>query len=229
MKTRSYTHLALVVVGVLVLTVTLSVIFSRAQQDTAATLLQNSVFAVTEEQIATLAEARLQAFFTNRIPHTACANCFQVGDGRYGIYEEVPGTGKVLSRDLPDPAPLGPGEVCPDRDSETGEPIWYQGKQGFVGPTDEEPLSASLPIPKIELSVSRRDTKTNFSESKGFMVLALVNTAWLCSLPLSKVRIESRFQPLLKGSLSLSKNLRCFNRRLMELISTGPCPSVQTL
>jgi len=34
---------------------------------------------------------------------------------------------------------------------ETGEPLWYKGNQAFVGPTDEEPWSTSLPIPLIQL------------------------------------------------------------------------------
>ena len=86
-----------------------------------------------------------------RIPHPACPHCFKLANGMPGILEAVPGTDYVISRDLPDPAPLPLEEVRPDRHPETGEPVWYKGTQAFVGPTDEEPMSASLPVPLIQV------------------------------------------------------------------------------
>lgn len=86
-----------------------------------------------------------------RVPHPACPYCFKEAcDNCYGIYEEVPGTGMIILRHIPDPAPLRPGETRP-RFTQQGEPIWYVGDQGIIGPTDEEPVSLELPISLIEL------------------------------------------------------------------------------
>lgn len=199
MKVRSSTPLTLAVVGVIALIFILPAAFSRAQQDTVATLLQNPALAVTEEQIAALAEARRQAFLTNRIPDPACLNCFKVGDGRYGIHEEVPGTGQVLSRDLPDPAPLQPGEVRPEYDSETGEPIWYIGTQGFVGPTDEEPLSTSLPIPKIELKRIKARHEREIFDIKGVHGLGIGEKGFIVSLLPERSKNQSLVPPFIEG------------------------------
>ncbi|NOT57047.1 MAG: hypothetical protein HOP18_20800 [Deltaproteobacteria bacterium] len=98
-----------------------------------------------------LARARLDAWHNRHMPHPACPNCYKVDSGLPGIFEKVPGTDHIISRDIPDPAPLGKGEIRPDRHPETGEPLWYKGRQAFVGPTDEEPVSASLPRPLIEV------------------------------------------------------------------------------
>jgi hypothetical protein len=98
-----------------------------------------------------LARARLDAWYNKHIPHPACPNCYKVDSGLPGIFEKVPGTDHIISRDLPDPAPLGLGEIRPDRHPETGEPLWYKGRQAYVGPTDEERVSASLPRPLIEV------------------------------------------------------------------------------
>jgi hypothetical protein len=96
-----------------------------------------------------LERVRMDAWLHKRIPHPACPNCFKVDDGLEGLFESVPGTDYVIARDIPDPAPLEPGEIRPDRHPETGEPLWYKGHQPFVGPTDEENISASLPVPLI--------------------------------------------------------------------------------
>lgn len=141
MKTRPHSRL-IVVIGVFALVVTVSAMFSLAQQGTASV--------VSLDQLAALDAAHINAWAAQRVPPLACANCFKIPDGRYGIFEEVPGTGIIISRDLPDPAPLGFREVRLQFDGE-GEPIWYKGNQGYVGPIDEEPLSAELPIPRIEL------------------------------------------------------------------------------
>jgi hypothetical protein len=140
----------MVVGGSLTLIIALSAIISRAQQDTATDLVHDPTSAITEEQSAARLAAQRQVLLTSRVPHAACAACFKVGDGRYGIYEEVQGTGVLIPREIPDPAPLRKGRVRPSVDEE-GEAIWYIGDQGFVGPTDEEPVSVDLPIPKIEL------------------------------------------------------------------------------
>ena len=95
-----------------------------------------------------LAKERLDAWLHKRIPHSACPNCFTV-EGEFGIHETVPGTDFVITRDLPDPAPLEPGKIREQVHPETGEPLWYKGNQAFVGPTDEENVSNSLPIPLI--------------------------------------------------------------------------------
>jgi hypothetical protein len=67
------------------------------------------------------------------------------------VFEEVPDTGVILTREIPNPAPLEPDERRLEFDVETGLPIWYIGRQPYVGPTDEEPFSDELPIPKIVL------------------------------------------------------------------------------
>jgi hypothetical protein len=149
MKTRFYLYsLMIILIGACI--VALPIVFSRAQQGSAATPLQDPVSATTEEQTTALMETQRQALFTNRVPHAACATCFKVGDGRYGIYEDIPSAGVLIPREIPDPAPLEAGEVRPEFDEE-GEQIWYVGHQGVVGPTDEEPVSKELPVPKIEL------------------------------------------------------------------------------
>ncbi|MGH7963087.1 MAG: hypothetical protein ACRERD_14865, partial [Candidatus Binatia bacterium] len=199
MKARFSILLTLGVVSVIALIFILPAAFSRAQQDTAALLLQNPELAVTEEQIAALAEARRQAFLTNRIPDPVCLNCFKVGDGRYGIHEEVPGTNQVLSRDLPDPAPLQPGEVRPEYDDLTGESIWYIGTQGFVGPTDEEPLSASLPIPKIELKRIQARHEREIFDIKGMHGLGIGEKGFIVSLLPEKSKNRSLVPPFIEG------------------------------
>jgi hypothetical protein len=96
-----------------------------------------------------LEKARTDAWFNKRVPHPACPNCYKVDSGLEGIFESVPGTDHVISRDIPDPEPLAIGELRPDRHPETGEPLWYKGHQAFVGPTDEENVSVKLPVPMI--------------------------------------------------------------------------------
>lgn len=152
MKARSYVHF-FIITCVAVFVFALPIVFSRAQQDLqdlTGALLQSPSPAVTEEQIRERIEAQRRELLTNRIPHFACANCFKVGDGRFGVYEEAPRTGILFPREIPDPAPLRKDTVRPSI-TEEGEKIWHIGDQGFVGPTDEEPVSADLPIPKIEL------------------------------------------------------------------------------
>ena len=97
-----------------------------------------------------LEKVRRDAWFNKRVSHPACPNCFKV-EGEFGIHETVPGSDYVITRDLPDPAPLEPGEVRVNVHPETGEPLWYKGNQAFVGPTDEELWSTSLPVPLIQL------------------------------------------------------------------------------
>lgn len=54
-------------------------------------------------------------------------------------------------REVPNPAPIDPGEQRLEVDPETGLPIWYIGHQPYVGPTDEQPFSQEFPVPKIAL------------------------------------------------------------------------------
>ena len=104
---------------------------------------------VTIESVPTAGEGKLAT--AKRVPHPACPHCFKlVCDNCYGIWEEVPGTGVIINREIPDPAPPRPGEVRP-RFDKSGQPIWYIGQQAYVGSTDEEPFSPDLPIAKIEL------------------------------------------------------------------------------
>lgn len=84
-----------------------------------------------------------------RVPHPACPHCFkELCDSCYGIFEEVPGTGIIISRQIPDPAPGRPKGVQFDKD---GQPMYYIGDQPIIGQIDEEPVSQDLPIPLIEL------------------------------------------------------------------------------
>ena len=94
----------------------------------------------------------------DRIPHPACPNCFTIArycsGGRYQIFERMLVEGKevIISRQIPNPAPLRPGEVREEFDKATGgEPVWYIEYQAYVGPTDEEPFSDKCPVPQIEL------------------------------------------------------------------------------
>lgn len=85
-----------------------------------------------------------------KVPHPACPHCFTYDCPEcYTIFEEVPGTGIILTRQLPNPAPQLPEGVR--MQDNAGRPIWYIGRQPYVGPTDEEPFSQELPIPLIEL------------------------------------------------------------------------------
>lgn len=85
-----------------------------------------------------------------KVPHPACPNCFTYDcPACYTIFEEVLGTGIILTREIPNPAPQLPEGVR--MHDNAGRPIWYIGRQPYVGPTDEEPFSQELPIPLIEL------------------------------------------------------------------------------
>jgi len=143
MTTVSRIVLGLAVLGGAALTCMSPLVFSAPSQDQ-----ENGVLDTPARR--TLEKERKDAWVNKRKPHPACPNCFKV-DGENSIFESVPGTDYVIARDIPDPAPLEPGEVRADRHPETGEPLWYKGHQAFVGPTDEENVSASLPIPMIQL------------------------------------------------------------------------------
>jgi hypothetical protein len=84
------------------------------------------------------------------VPHPACPHCFTYAcPDCYTIVEEVPGTGIILARQLPNPAPQLPEGVR--MHDNAGRPIWYIGRQPYVGPTDEEPVSPELPLSLIAL------------------------------------------------------------------------------
>ncbi len=85
-----------------------------------------------------------------KVPHPACPHCFTYDCPEcYTIFEEVPGTGIILTRQLPNPAPQLPEGVR--LHDNAGRPIWYIGRQPYVGPTDEEPVSPELPLSLIAL------------------------------------------------------------------------------
>lgn len=172
MSNRLYPSLVLVVVSVLAFAITVPGIFSFVPQ-------RFSSAAVAQTPDAPPFETN--ALVTNRVPHPACPNCFKVaGENRYGVYEEIPETKELIFRLIPDPAPLAPGEVRPDFDYELGEKIWFIGDQAMVGPTDEEPVSAELPMSRIELMrIKSRHTQEMFRirgvhgvaiDAKGFRV-----------------------------------------------------------
>lgn len=92
----------------------------------------------------------------DRLPHFECDTCFTVpglNEGRYQIFESVEVGDKehLILRHVPNPAPLEDGEERETIDPDTGEPIWYIGRQAYVGPTDDEPFSDDYPVPKIDL------------------------------------------------------------------------------
>lgn len=87
MKTRSHSRLIFVVVGVLTLVITISALFSLAQQGPLLDLLAPP-----------LAPVDLVKDITKRITHRACPDCFKVAGIKYGIFEEVPGTGMIYLR-----------------------------------------------------------------------------------------------------------------------------------
>lgn len=135
MKPQSYSRLSSLVVGVLVLVITASALFSLAQVGLPVS-------------IPTLPDGPILP----KVPHPACPTCFTyVCPDCYTIFEEISGTGVTLPRQIPNPAPLEPGEEREVFDVETGLPIWYIGHQGYVGPTDEEPFSPAYPVPLIAL------------------------------------------------------------------------------
>ena len=93
--------------------------------------------------------------FTNpdpqaRLPHPACPTCYFY-KGSYQVYEDVPGVPPprgILSRDIPNPAPGYPQGV---QRNARGEPTYYVGTQMMIGPTDEAPVSPTLPHSLIAL------------------------------------------------------------------------------
>jgi hypothetical protein len=115
-----------------------------------------------------------------KTPHPACPQCFTYDcSGCYTVFEEVPGTGIIITREIPNPAPDRPQGV----QSYKGQPLWYIGGQPYLGPTDEEPVSKELPVPLIALKrIQARHHKEIFSipgvhgfgiGAKGFVVSLL--------------------------------------------------------
>ncbi len=102
----------------------------------------------------------LAGLASERDPHDACEMCFTVPKvDEYQICEYVETDGPeatIISRRIPNPAPLRVNEIREEVDGETGERVWYIGTQAFVGPTDEEPWSEEIPLPYIELKRIRR-------------------------------------------------------------------------
>ncbi len=91
-----------------------------------------------------------------RLPHPACDACFTVpglNEDRYTLFESVTVDDRenLILREIPNPAPLSEGEVRETVDEETGEPLWYIGRQAYSGPYDTDVVSDELQIPLIEL------------------------------------------------------------------------------
>lgn len=116
-------------------------------------LIQQGPLSNALAQVVIPAEDALANFHTlPKKPHPACPDCFTIAQkDRYEIFEEIAGTGIIIAREIPNPAPLKPDERRLEFDPETGLPIWYIGRQPYVGPTDEEPFSPEFPVPKIVL------------------------------------------------------------------------------
>jgi len=134
MTSRRYGRLFFVV-GSLTLSLILSVRFSFVQSEQPVSV---------PDPPNVLAQAKLA--------HPACPTCFTYACPDCStIMEEIPGTGLTIARQIPNPAPLEPDEQRLEFDPETGLPIWYIGRQPYVGPTDEQPYSAQYPVPLIEL------------------------------------------------------------------------------
>lgn len=143
MKRHYYGRLILTVIGLMLLTIAVWVSLPLAQYP-------------PQEDVSLPAE--VQADLASVVPpqavkSSACPTCYtHACKGCYDIFEEVPGTGITLTRTIPNPAPLEPGEsIRPAIDPETGLPIWYIGHQPYVGPTDEEPFSPVFSVPQITL------------------------------------------------------------------------------
>ena len=90
-----------------------------------------------------------------RMAHSECDTCFTVpGIDDYQIFESVTVDEEevIIPRLVPNPAPIQADEGVRKRiDEETGEDIWYIGKQAYVGPTDEDYWSDEAPLTTIEL------------------------------------------------------------------------------
>lgn len=92
-----------------------------------------------------------------RVLDPECPRCFTVpgfsGSQKYQIFESIVVNDRehIIAREIPNPAPLAEGEERPTVDAETGDPIWYIGRQGFTGPTDEEKFSDAHPFTKIDM------------------------------------------------------------------------------
>lgn len=91
----------------------------------------------------------------NREPHDACENCFVIPDiFDYDIFESVPiddgDSEYVITRMIPNPAPLEEGEVRPMVDAD-GEPLWYIGTQSYSGPKDTDRVSDQVEWSMIDL------------------------------------------------------------------------------
>lgn len=174
-----------IVAGVFTLAITVSALFSLAQLGPLDPLTP----------LAT--PINLLADVTNRIPDIACPNCFKVAN-TYGIHEEVPGTGFIILREIPDPAPLLPGKRRLEFDEE-GSPIWYVGDQGIVGPTDEDPVSAELPVPKIELRRIQARQEGKIFGIPGVHSFGISARGFIVSLEPKYLQHESRIPAMIEG------------------------------
>lgn len=117
----------------------------------------------------------------NRKPHEACAACFTIpgmGDG-YTIFERVPvgeDAEHIIIRDIPNPAPLVAGETRPAVD-DTGEPLWYVGRQAYSGPQDTE-LVPGLGLSHIALKRIRARNEPAVLAIRGVYGFGMVATGF---------------------------------------------------
>ena len=164
----------LVILGGATLTFLSPLVFSAPPQDQ-----QNGELDTPARRA--LEKVRMDAWYNKRIPHPACPNCFKV-EGEFGINETVPGTAHVITRDIPDPDPLEPGEIRTARHPETGEPLWYKGRQPFVGPTDEDNVSASLSVPMIAVKRIKYKHEDELFKIPGVHAVGIGETGIIVSL-----------------------------------------------
>lgn len=96
------------------------------------------------------------------LPHKACDMCFTLPNySPYTINEyvesDVEDGAIIIMREIPNPAPeiMARDDYDPEiggySDPETGERVWFIGRQAITGPTDEEKWSPDLPVSTIEM------------------------------------------------------------------------------
>ncbi len=96
------------------------------------------------------------------LPHEACDMCFTLPNySPYTVNEyvesDVEDGAIIIMREIPNPAPEimeredSDPEIGGFYDSDTGERVWFIGKDAITGPTDEEKWSPHLPVSTIEM------------------------------------------------------------------------------
>ena len=136
------------------------------------------------------------------LPHDTCTTCFTApGLDEYQIFEQIVTDDRdvILPRLVPNPAPLEEGEARETVDSESGEDIWYIGKQAFVGPTDEDYWSDEAPRPTIELLRIKTKHEDAIMSIKGVHSFGIGHDALLVSLEPDHASNSDRIPLSLEG------------------------------